>query len=121
MKVGAVVRVEIAGKLRPAVVIESGIASATGGRFVRVAYGTTREPDAGSDAICVDVATRDGRRLGIGAMTWFRGENVAFVRQADAGDGKDLCPLALLHRIQGLVAARDVAVFLAAESSGADD
>lgn len=113
MKVGAVVRVELAGKLRPAVVIESGIVSPTGGRFVRVAYGTTREPDAGTDAICVDAATRDGRKLEIGAVTWFRGENAALVRLADAGDGKGVCPVALLHRIQGLVAARDAVVVLA--------
>lgn len=104
MRERATVWIALAGKQRPAVVIE------VRDDFVRVAYGTSQAPAADVRAEAVHVQTRAGRKFPLSALTWFVGANTAWEPPSGLAPGAGDCARDLFTAIQLLVEEHDAQV-----------
>lgn len=97
------VRIELAGKIRVAVVLE------IREHLVRVAYGTTEE-HAWPRAV-VHVGGRPGRSLDLRETTYFYGANTCWEQVQLLAPCGTRCTMELLFEIRKLVEAHDAEIF----------
>ena len=93
---------ELAGKLRPGVVIE------VQGDRVRVGYGTTQ--DHGGPCVLVSEGSRPGRSFPLREPTRFYGANTCWERASDLRRGAKPCSWELLNAIRKLVESHDASL-----------
>lgn len=94
-----VVRVELAGKVRIAVVLE------VDDQLARIAYGTTEEH--AWPRVVVHANGRPGRSLDLRETTYFYGANTCWEQHSLLHSGGKRCALELLFEIRKLVEAHD--------------
>ena len=98
-----IVWVELAGKMRPAVVIE--IAE----DLIRVAYGTTAE-QAMNDRVVVHPSSLQGRRFGLTVATSFVGPNTAWAATGEMRETGEKCSSELFFAIRAVVDLYDSSI-----------
>ena len=104
MRERATVWITLAGKRRPAVVIE------VRDDLVRVAYGTSQEPVGDVRAAAVRAHTRAGRKFPLSALTWFVGANTAWESASELAPGAGDCARDLFTALRLLVEEHDARV-----------
>ena len=92
---GRIVRVQIAGKERPAIVLE------VRPTFTRVIYGTTEVHDWPREV--VNVGGRSGRLLDLRETTYFYGANTSCHSPSELRPLKTQCSLELFYALWALV------------------